>query len=145
VSIRDEWIVFDTNIWIFGLRKTPGLPACAQLLDQLPRLHIVLPRQVLQELQANFSDSELRSFFRLLSRYPETLKIDWQRPKPEIIAKYQDLGCKLGDGVIAAHLEELGVSVLVSENRDFLEEISSLPFRRLSAAQAIAEIRRTVT
>jgi hypothetical protein len=32
VSIRDEWIVLDTNVWIFGLRRIPDFPACAELL-----------------------------------------------------------------------------------------------------------------
>jgi len=39
VSIRDEWIVLDTNIWIFGLRRGPDFPACAELLDNLNRFY----------------------------------------------------------------------------------------------------------
>ena len=37
MSILDEWIVLDTNIWIFGLRRVPDIPACAQLLERLVR------------------------------------------------------------------------------------------------------------
>lgn len=48
----------------------------------------------------------------------------------------------LGDAAVAAHLEEPNIKLLVSENRDFLEEIQELPFRRLSAAQALAEIEQ---
>jgi PIN domain nuclease of toxin-antitoxin system len=51
------------------------------------------------------------------------------------------MGCKLGDAVVSAHLEELSVNLLVTENRDFLEELSGLPFRRLSASQAMTEVR----
>lgn len=142
MSILDERVVFDTNIWIFGLRQSPAIPACAQLLEHLGRLRVVLPRQILQELHANLSEDETRDLFRLLSRFPERLKIDWEKTKPEIISKYQRLGCKLGDAVVAAHLEELDIKILVSENRDFLEEVTDLPFRRLSAAQALAELEQ---
>jgi predicted nucleic acid-binding protein len=141
VSIQDEWIVLDTNIWIFGLRRIPDFPACAELLDCLNRLRVVLPRQILQELQANFSEDEMRSLFRFLNRLPTTPRIEWQKAAQETIARYQRLGCKLGDAVVSAHLEELGVNILVTENRDFLEELSGLPYRRLRAIQAISELR----
>jgi predicted nucleic acid-binding protein len=70
VSIRDEWIILDTNVWTFGLRRIPNFPACAKLLENLNRLRVVLPRQILQELQANLVDDELRVLFRLINRLP---------------------------------------------------------------------------
>lgn len=145
MSIQDERIVLDTNIWIFGLRRTPEFPACADLLQNLSRLQIVLPRQILQELQANLVEDELRALFRLLNRLPISPKIDWQKATPETIAKYQRMGCKLGDAVVSAHLEELKIKTLVTENRDFLEELSNLPFRRLNASEAIAELKAPKT
>jgi len=141
VSIQDEWIALDTNIWIFGQRRVPGFTECADLLDFLSRLRVVLPRQILQELQANFSESEMSSLFRLLNRLPSPPKIDWQKPAQVTVAKYRNLGCKLGDAAVSAHLEELGINVLVTENRDFLEELSGLPFRRLKAREVLAELR----
>ena len=143
MSILDEWIVLDTNVWIFGLRRFPDLPACVELLEHLDRLRVVVPRQILQEIQANLSEEEVSSLFRLLSRFPERVKINWEKTKPDLIARYQNLGCKLGDAAGAAHLEELGIKLLVSENRDFLEELSDLPFRRLNAAQAMTELRQS--
>jgi predicted nucleic acid-binding protein len=141
VSIQDEWIVLDTNIWIFGLRRAPEFLACAELLDHLNLLRVVLPRQILQELQANLSEDEMRSLFRFLNRLPTTRKIEWQKAAQETVTKYQGMGCKLGDAVISAHLEELGVNILVTENRDFPEELSGLPFKRLSASQVMTELR----
>ena len=88
MSIRDDWIIFDTNVWIFGLRWLLHLPACAELLRNLNRLRVVLPRQILQELQANLVDDELRALFRLLNRLPIAPKIDWQKAVPGIVAKY---------------------------------------------------------
>ena len=84
MSILDEWIGFDTNIWIFGLRRDPNIPACAQLLEHLDRLRIVLPRQILQELQANLSENEISTLFRLLSRFPGRLKISWDKTRPYV-------------------------------------------------------------
>ncbi len=141
MSIRDDWIILDTNVWIFGLRRIPHLPACAELLQNLNQLRVVLPRQILQELQANLVDDELRALFRLLNRLPIAPKIDWQKAAPRIVAKYQRMGCKLGDAVVSAHAEEVGIKILVTENRDFLEELTGLPFRRLRASQAMAELR----
>ena len=140
MSIRDEWIILDTNVWIFGLRRIPDFRACTELLENLNRLRVVLPRQILQELQANLVDDELRVLFRLINRLPIPAKIDWQKAAPETVAKYQHKGCKLGDAVVSAHVEELGVQILVTENRDFLEELTGLPFRRLNASRAMAEL-----
>ena len=61
----------------------------------------------------------------------------WERVELALLQKYQQLGCKLGDAAVAAHIEAMGVKTLVSENRDFLEEIKSLPFRVLSAAELL--------
>ena len=141
MSIQDEWIVLDTNIWIFGQRRVPGFTECVELLDFLNQLRVVLPRQVLQELQVNFSESEMSSLFRLLNRLPIPPKIDWQKPAQEIVARYRRMGCKLGDAAVSAHMEELGINILVTENRDFLEELTGLPFRRLKAREVLAELR----
>jgi hypothetical protein len=92
------------------------------------------------KLQANLVDDELRVLFRLINRLPIPPKIDWQKAAPETVAKYQHKGCKLGDAVESAHAEELGIKILVTENRDFLEELTGLPFRRLNARRAMAEL-----
>lgn len=142
MTIRDKRVILDTNVWIFGLRRHPQLPSCAFLLERLGQLQLVLPRQVLQELQANLTERELRALFRLLKQFPENIEIRWEKGKTANIRKYESLGCKLGDAAIAAHMEELKVQVLVSENRDFLEELSDLPFRRLSAGEALVELEK---
>ncbi len=141
MTIGSERVVLDSNVWIFGLRRQPDRSACAELLDQLPRLRVCLPRQILRELQANLTNEELHDLFRLLSRYPDRIDVQWERVRDEQIQKYLDLGCKLGDAVVAAHVEVLNIRVLVSENRDFLEEIQGLPFRVLTASEALAELK----
>lgn len=55
MTIEHEWIVLDTNVWIFGLRHQSEQPACADLLRFLHRLFIKIPRQIVLELYANLS------------------------------------------------------------------------------------------
>ncbi|MBI3945820.1 MAG: type II toxin-antitoxin system VapC family toxin [Armatimonadetes bacterium] len=133
-------VVLDTNIRVFGLRAHPEKPACAALLDRLRAFRVVLPRQVLRELQVNLAPAEMRMLFALLRQLPTRAEIHWEMVKSETIRRYQELGCKMGDAVIAAHLDELGVRVLISENRHFLSEIEGLPFQTLSAEDALAEL-----
>jgi hypothetical protein len=66
MSIANEWIVFDTNIWIFGLRNQADQPACYQLLQSLSLLYVKTPYQIFLELQANLVPEELKRFFRLI-------------------------------------------------------------------------------
>ena len=141
MTIRRNWLALDTNVWIFGLRNQPEQPACTQVLRHLHQLHVKIPRQILLELQANLREEEMRSLFRLLSRYPERIDIRWDKVELALIRKNQQLGCKLGDAAVAAHLEVLGVEALVTENRDFLYEIKGLPFRVLRAEDVLRELR----
>jgi hypothetical protein len=140
MTVGPDPVVLDTNIWIFGLRHQPEQPACAQVLQHLPHLHVQIPRQVLRELQANLRHEELREFFRLLHRYAGQTEMRWEQVELSRIRTYQRRGCKLGDAAIAAHLEVLGVGTLVSENRDFLYEIMGLPFRVLRAVDFLREL-----
>ena len=140
MTIEREWVVLDTNVWIFGLRQEPTRPACFHLLRRLPDLFVRVPRQILLELRANLRQEEMDDFFRLLNRHPERREISWDKVEPALIHNYQQLGCKLGDAVVAAHLEISGVKLLVSENRDFLTEISGLPFCVLSAEALLRQL-----
>lgn len=140
MSISDEWVVLDTNIWIFGFRDQPDRPACAPLLRCLPRLYVKLPRQVLLELRANLTEEEVKELFGLWRYYPDRVEIRWEKADVVLIEKYKQLGCKLGDAVVSAHIEAMGVKILLSENRHFLEEISGLPFRVVSAEDALREL-----
>jgi len=73
--IGRDWVVLDTNVWIFGLRNQPDRPTCTQVLRSLNRLHVKVPRQVLLELRANLSRDEMGGLFRLLNRYPDQIDI----------------------------------------------------------------------
>jgi predicted nucleic acid-binding protein len=95
------------------------------------------------ELRANLSREEVNDLFHLVNRYPDRIDILWNKVELSLIRKYQQLGCKLGDAIIAAHVEAMNVKTLVSENRHFLEEIKGLPFRVLSAKDLLQELGET--
>lgn len=140
MTIADEWIAFDTNIYIFGIREDPNFPACVELVERIGELHVRVPRQIIRELQNNLRPDEVHELFGLFKRYPDRVKINWETTTLGLIDKFQRLGCKLGDAAVAAHLEEEAVEVLISENRHFLAEIPDLPFRVLSAKAALEEL-----
>jgi hypothetical protein len=140
MTIGHDWLVLDTNVWIFGLREQSEQPACQQLLRQLPRLYMKVPRQILRELRANLTEEEMRRLSRLLNRYPNRAAVYWDKVEISVIRKYQQLGCKLGDAAVAAHMETLGVGTLVAENRDFLYAIQGFPFRVLRAKAVVREL-----
>jgi predicted nucleic acid-binding protein len=54
-----DWVILDTNVWIFGLRNQPDRPACNEILRRLNRLYVRIPRQILMELRANLNKEEM--------------------------------------------------------------------------------------
>lgn len=140
MNIGRSWVVLDTNVWIFGLRRQPEKPFCAHLLRCLRRLQVGMPRQVLRELQANLTSDEMHDLFRLFRHDPDRVDIWWDRAAPDLLHKYREMGCKLGDAAVASQVEVMPVEALISENRDFLVELRELPFRILSAEDALREL-----
>ena len=139
MSIRDDWVMLDTNVWVFGLRDHPDRLACRQLLRHLPELHVKIPRQILLELRANFTREEIGDLFRLVNRYPDCVDVQWDRVDSSAVRKYREMGCRHGDAVVAAHVETMRVTVLISENRHFLETVRGLPFRVMNSETALKE------
>lgn len=62
---RERWIL-DTNVWIFGLRRDDEFPACAQLLDRVGSFSVLIPLQVLKELNLALAEDEMRDFYDLV-------------------------------------------------------------------------------
>ncbi len=142
MTIADDWIAFDTNIYIFGVRKNPKFPACVELLERIGELQVYLPRQIIRELHNNLQPDEVHELFSLFHRYPNRIRINWRTTNLPLIEKFQQLGCRLGDAAVAAHLEEERIKTLVSENRHFLSELPNLPFRVLSSTAALEDLNR---
>ncbi len=121
-------ILLDTNVWIFGLRNAPEYSLCRRILANLPKFHVYVPRQILRELLENLDQREMTRLFRLINLHSGRIAASWTLADTKLIKKYQRLGCKKGDAVVAAHTEALNVGVLITENRGFLRQCKRLPF-----------------
>ena len=136
-SIRGETVALDTNVFIFALRKEPDYPACETLLfDKLPALQVSMPLQIFLELQRNLTASEVRRVVRALTM-AQTVTWDYAPAQMDLVRQWEQRGAKKGDAVMTAHLAGAAIRYLVSENRDFLQELPSLPFTVLSSEEAV--------
>jgi hypothetical protein len=97
VTTRPEQWLLDTNVWIFGLRRDKTFPACAQLLDRLGSFSVVIPLQVLKELNLTLTETEMRDFYRLINQNSDVIKLSWQPAPLERVTFYQERGCRKGD------------------------------------------------
>ena len=139
-SIRDEPIALDTNQYVFAARGDAAHPACRVLLfERIADLRIYVPRDVIREMHRNLLTSELHALFATLRRAVEVIW-DFGGPSEERIFRFQELGARKGDAVIAAHLDTAGIRTLVSENRHFLREIPDLPFEVLTSADVLSKL-----
>ena len=139
ITLTDPWLL-DTNVWVFGLRRTEAFLACAELLDQIGSFSVLMPLQVLKELNVNLTDDEKRDFYNLVNQQKESIEIRWEPAPVTRVKFYERRGCRKGDAVIAAHAEVLGIKTIVSENRQFLQTMSGLPMEIVSAATALARL-----
>lgn len=124
-------MVAGQNVWIFGLRRDDAFPACARLLDLIGSFSVLIPLQVLKELNLALTQDEVRDFYRLVNQYSEFIELSWEPVAPEQVESYEERGCRKGDAVIAAHAEVSGVRTVISENRQFLQTLLDLPIERL--------------
>ena len=132
---HERWIL-DTNVWIFGLCRDDEFPACAQLLDRVGSFSVLIPLQVLKELNLALAEDEMRDFYELVNHYPEFVELSWEPAATERVKFYEKRGCRKGDAVIAAHAEASAIKTIVSENRQFLQTLTGLPVNILTAHEA---------
>jgi predicted nucleic acid-binding protein len=135
----ERWLL-DTNVWIFGLRRDTAFPACAELLDRLGSFSVLIPLQVMKELNVALAEDEMQAFYEMINHYPDHIDLNWQAASPERIRFYQNRGCRKGDAVIAAHAEQSGIGIIVSENRQFLQTLTNLPIKIVNATEAAARL-----
>jgi len=131
----ERWLL-DTNVWIFGLRRDDEFPTCAHLLDRIGTFSVLIPLQVLKELNLALASDEMRDFYRLVNQYPEFIGLSWEPAPTELVEFYEQRGCRKGDAVIAAHAEASGTRTIVSANRQFLQTIKDLPVELVTAEEA---------
>ena len=136
---HERWLL-DTNVWVFGLRRDAGVPACADLLERIGSFSIVIPLQLLKELNLNFTEEEMRDFYQLVNQHPEVIEINWEPAAPDRVKFFEERGCRKGDAVIAAHAEALRADVIISENRQFLQTLKDLTIEIVSSATALGRL-----
>ena len=113
-SIRTDLVALDTNEFIIALRNDPPLTASTILVrDRLSELSVFLPLQVLVELNDNLLNSELNELFPLLKE--QGAVFDYTPALPALRKRYEQLGAKKGDAVIAAQIDAADVKWLISE------------------------------
>jgi hypothetical protein len=122
-------ICIDSNQFIFGIGGTD--PASESLLLLLPRLNIVLPQLVINEVTRNLTETQTRMFFALLTNAPQVTIVDAPVPVP-LVRKYIALGLReKADAFIGAFVEWQGAQYLISDNRHFLLELTGAAFEVL--------------
>lgn len=82
------------------------------------------------------AEDEMRDLYGLINQHPEFIELNWEPAPIERVKFYEDRGCRKGDAVIAAHAEALGAEIIISENRQFLETLSGLSIKVLTARKA---------
>jgi predicted nucleic acid-binding protein len=138
-TLPERWLL-DTNVWVFGLRRDETFPNCAQLLERLGSFSVVIPLQVLKELNLNLTGDEISDFYNLINQQPEWTELSWAAAPVERVKFYEGCGCRKGDAVIAAHAESLGVRGIISENRQFLQTIKDLRIKIVTPADVLARL-----
>jgi len=134
-------ICIDSNQFIFGIEGSD--PASEELMMLLPHLEVVIPRLVMKEVTRNLSDAQTKALYTLLNKAPRVTIID--EPVPiDLVTKYVALGLPVkADAVIGAFAEWQGVKYLISDNRHFLEELSTEAFEVLRPDEFLQRYYRT--
>lgn len=129
-------ICIDSNQFILGL--TGADLDAARLLDRLAEFQVAVPRIIVQEVTRNLDTPEqVRQFYQLLYRASNVTVVDEPVPR-ELVTRYEALGLpEKADAVIGAFVEWVGASVLVSENRHFLQGLEGAPFKVLRPSEIL--------
>jgi predicted nucleic acid-binding protein len=130
--------VLDSNeyLFAFGLAKQPPSVTLLDLLVSNPASYAIrIPRMIIEEIRRNLPGDIFREVLALVQGLTH---VDEDTMVPfELGDKYELAGLKPADALIVAYTEWIGAEALVTENRHFLSRRSDLPFRVLTAQQAL--------
>jgi len=134
--------VLDANEYIFGMgifRKE----SCESLVEFFlsnPSMHsVAVCRTLVEEVRDNLAPKDFQKFIKFINIF-STIDEDFLIPF-ELGFRYEMLGLKEADALIAAYAEWVGADILVSENRHFLAKHSNLSFRILNAETCLKFMR----
>lgn len=131
-------ICIDSCVLINALEQTD--PVAAQVLELVsPRLVLVIPRLVAQEVTRNLTTpQQVRFFYRLFRDRDFAFIVDEPVPRT-LVDKYACLGLpEKADAFIGAFAEWMQIRYLVSDNRHFLHDLQTDTFAVLSPAEFAA-------
>ncbi|MBF0510917.1 MAG: hypothetical protein HQL13_01170 [Candidatus Omnitrophica bacterium] len=136
-------LVLDTNIFIFAFSDL-SKPSCVELIEVIaflyPKVSIHIPRTILRETRGHLNPSQFKEFVLFIHEMAQTDE-DIIVPFDTGI-KYEQMGLKPADAMIAAYTEWIQAAVLVSENRHFLSRQTNLPFKVLTADKTLKLLKR---
>ncbi len=127
-------LVLDANEYIFALgfaRKESCESLITYLIDNISSHSIFICRTIVEEVRANLTIKDFHNFVKFINIFTN-IDEDFLIPF-EIGAKYESIGFKDADALIAAYTEWVGADALVTENRHFLTKHTGLPFKVLTA------------
>lgn len=128
-------VSFDTNVWIFGIVGVD--PFCERILLNLDKFEIIVPDQIRAELERNLSDYDMKRFYQFVLRFGVT--IDFTEVPSSYIAAFEEKELKKGDAEIGAFCEWRQIDIVVSDNRDFLKNLSSGHYFEIKSPQEFCE------
>ncbi|OQY48863.1 MAG: hypothetical protein B6242_00900 [Anaerolineaceae bacterium 4572_78] len=131
----DMRISLDTNVWIFGLVEYNKY--CRKILMNLSHFQVIVPIQVLKELNNNLSKEFLDYFYQLVIK--PYVQLDYEKVPDVYITMFESKDLKKGDAIIGAFAEWRKVDMIVSDNRDFLRGLSEEYYFRVMAPQKFCE------
>jgi len=131
-------LVLDANEYIFALalfRKQSSEALLKTIINSFPKHTFCISRTIVEEVRVNLTPKEFQDFFKLInifSSVDEDILIPFH-----IGAKYESLGLKPADALIAAYVEWVGADALASENRHFIIRQANLPFKVFNAENCL--------
>ena len=136
--------VLDANEYIFalGLFKKASCESLIQYLMENMSLHsISICRTIVEEVRSNLPAEDFNNFVKFINIFT-AIDEDFLVPF-ELGVKYEKMGLKEADALIAAYVEWTG-DALVSENRHFLGRNPNLPFKILNAEKCLKLIQASL-
>ncbi len=127
-------ICIDSNQFVFGVMETDT--DAVALMDILPQIDVVVPRLVISEVVRNLEKIGLeKQFFATIYRSERFQIID--EPVPiQLVEKYVASGLPAkADAIIGAFAEWMGAQYLISDNRHFLQELTTDAFEVLTPGE----------
>ena len=138
-------LVLDANEYIFGLgfiRKESCESILEFLTDNFSSNSISVCRTIVEEVRSNLLPKEFHTFIRLINLFT-TIDEDFLIPF-ELGFKYEAMGIKEADALIAAYTDWVGADALVTENRHFLSRNPKLPFKVINAENFLKFMRASL-